>query len=68
MRVELLNDGGYDGLKHLQFPLEVEVCKECMRGVDVHITEILRIGGRYFEVDAESTYYFLDYEYRVVGE
>lgn len=49
--VKLLNDGGYDGLKHLEFPITVKGSRSFVRGsvIDVPISELLRIG---YDMDA----------------
>lgn len=40
----LLNHGGYDGLKHLEFPIEVEAHKRNNKLADVKIHELVRVG------------------------
>ena len=41
----LLNHGGYDGMKHLQFPIEVVgEHHDNLRYIDVPMSELLRIG------------------------
>lgn len=41
----LLNHGTYDGLKHLDFPIEVEADHiQCLNYVNVPMSELLRIG------------------------
>lgn len=43
--VNLLNHGGYDGMKHLAFPIQVTgVLLETLGYVNVPMSELLRIG------------------------
>lgn len=43
--VKLINHGGYDGLKHLEFPIEVQgKLHEVLGYIDVSMSELERIG------------------------
>lgn len=45
VKARLLTDGGYDGLKHVTFPVEVEaVLFDNLRCIYVPMSELLRIG------------------------
>ena len=62
MRIKLLNDGTYDGLKKVNFPVEVDCEAEisCM-GFDIPFEAISRLTGfEYFDNDAHygEPYYF----------
>lgn len=48
MRVKLLNDGSYDGLKGIKFPVEVETCGHVGVGslVLIAASELVRIGAK----------------------
>ncbi len=45
VKARLLNHGTYDGLKHLDFPIEVEAEHiQSLRYINVPMSELLRIG------------------------
>lgn len=58
MKVKLLNNGGYPGLGHVSFPVDVEVNNHYDAGFDVIGAELLRIGGDDEHLDIDSDYYF----------
>lgn len=45
MRVRLLNDGGYDALSHIEFPVDVIAKPYNYDLADVDKSEIIRIGA-----------------------
>ncbi|XKX17409.1 hypothetical protein MVUOKPPV_CDS0012 [Klebsiella phage phi1_175008] len=70
MRVKLLNDGGYEGLVNVQFPVEVEVEREGYGNVYVGWDAISAIPGWFYHKNDAyegGSYYFYRYEVEIVG-
>lgn len=71
MRVKLLNDGGYEGLANVQFPVEVEVEREGYNGgVYVRWDVISAIPGWFHDKNdayGGESYYFYKYEVEIVN-
>ena len=70
MRVKLLNDGGYEGLVNVQFPVEVEVEREGYGNVYVGWDAISAIPGWFHHKNDAyegGSYCFYRYEVEIVG-
>lgn len=75
MKIKLLHDGGYDGLAHLDFPIEVEARREEQERLDyamyfVAFEELSKLEGwKYIfsDLDRGQEYSFFEQEVEVIS-
>ena len=70
MRVRLLNDGGYDELSHITFPVEVvgEYFSPYKDLVDVTADEIIRVGACGWELEYGELSFIVGLECEVLSD
>lgn len=70
MKVKLLNDGGFTGLKSVSFPVIVDAeCNYSLDVVHVSFENIMSLPGAFFSKDDNSygeSYVFMGKEFEVV--
>ncbi|MGL6296315.1 MAG: hypothetical protein ACRC3K_07920 [Plesiomonas sp.] len=67
MKVRLLNDGTYDELSHIEFPVEVEAELDgCRQLFNIPWAELVRIGAKDSGVDYGSLPFYVDTECELI--
>lgn len=63
MKIKLLNDGGYDDMENVNFPVEVDAVEykdgSDVDGYDVLGSELIRVGANEDGFEPDIEYYFV---------